>query len=513
MIIPIKGKCFGFGTKTALAVLCFAGLLWGCRAQKAEQPNIILIYADDLGYSDVSSIGQQFGNNFTETPNIDKFAGQGMNFTNAYAPAPICSPSRAALLTGKSPARLGFEFVTMKEGETYAWDDPSWVERFEGKDLIAPPFTMKLPLEEVTIAEALQGHGYATGIVGKWHIAPHHKRYLGWSPEFGPKQQGFEWAVETYGSHPYRFSIEGRTKNHYKEEGVYPVDSITTNAISFLKDHQKSKQPFFLYVSHYYVHTPIGDNVDWLIEKYMRKGNGKITRTAARYAAFVELLDHYVGQLLTAVDNLGLNDNTVVVFTSDNGGHPNYAYNFPFRGSKWNVYEGGIRIPMMIRWPDHIKAGSSSDIPVNQTDFMPTFVAMAGGAEPDSVARDKIDGTSILPLLEGSVQNELENRALLWHFPYYHPEGEAYTKAKDSIGVNDGQLSKTHPQSALRVGNYKLVYQYETDKVELYDLDKDIQEMVNIADKRPEVAKRLKHLLDQKLRESHARLPRSNKEQ
>lgn len=195
---------------------------------KNEKPNIILIYADDLVYSDLGCYRAKYGITFTETPNLDRLASEGMIFTYANAAAPICSPSRAALLTGKSPARQGFEFVTKYEGDTFAWDDESWIKKFEGKKLICPPYTTTLPLEEETIAEKLKAHGYVTGMVGKWHVAPHHKKYLGCSLSHGPGQQGFDWAAETFGAHTYGYTEKDKDMGYPNVE--YPEDELTNKA-------------------------------------------------------------------------------------------------------------------------------------------------------------------------------------------------------------------------------------------------------------------------------------------
>lgn len=479
-------------------------------AQNSEKPNIILIYADDLGYSDVAAFGKEYGYDFIETPNIDKLASQGMRFTSAYSPAPICSASRAAILTGKSPARLGFEFVTMGKGEQYNWEDEEWLDKFKDKSLICPPYTLSLPLEETTIAEALNKYDYTTGIVGKWHVAPHYKKYLGWSPTLGPLQQGFDWGKETFGAHPYQKSVEKKELEKYTEQGQFPVDSITEGAIQFLKEHQSDKNPFFLYVSHYYVHTPIGNNVEWLIKKYRKKAKGKkIPFKKIKYAAFVELFDHYVGQLLDEVDELSLAENTLVVFTSDNGGNPSFAYNGPYRGSKWNLYEGGVRIPMIARWPGKIEKASVCNVPLIQTDFFPTFIDLAGGSVKDFSSKDELDGISVKSLfLDKKVPKELKDRTFIWHFPYYHPEGERFYNAKKEIGVNDGYISQTRPQSSIRKNNQKLIYFYEDQNFEFYNLDDDKAESSEIKSKE---AEELKNELLTILKKKEARIPKQNK--
>ena len=485
---------------TGSSYLCGA-YIFASEFKRNEKPNIILIYADDLGYSDVSCYGEKYGNTFTETPNLDRLASEGMKFTNAYAAAPICSPSRAALLTGKTPARLGFEFVTKYEGETFSWDSASWKMKFEDKKLICPPYTTTLPLEEETIAERLKENGYFTGMVGKWHVAPHNKIYLGWSLTHGPNQQGFDWAAETFGAHPYGYS-----KNDKK--GEYPDDELTNKAIEFIG--MKHQKPFFLFASHYFVHTPIDNRLDWLIDKYKEKSiniNEDVPERVIQYAAFVDRLDHYVGQLLDAIDANGLAENTLVIFTSDNGGHPSFAFNRPFRGSKWNLYEGGIREPFIVRWPGIVKKGTICDVPVIQMDLVPTFNEICGNKNNSD---GEIDGISILPLFKGEKIHRIEERTLVWHFPFYHPEGGEYDKAKDGIGIEDREISKTKPQSSIRKGNYKLIYFYDSNKVELYDLREDIQESNDLSQSRPGDAAKLESELFNYLNKVNARFPRRN---
>jgi uncharacterized sulfatase len=470
-----------------------------------EKPNIVLIYVDDMGFSDISAYGSSHGQHLIETPNIDKLASEGKKFTNAYVAAPLCTPSRVGLLTGKTPARLNFEFVTKNEDENYSWDDPKWIDKWSAHRLLPPPFTLNLPLDEVTIAEALSEAGYETAISGKWHVATHYRHYKGWSPTHGPVQQGFDFAAETFGSHPYAHTVEQKEielKDY--ETGKYPVDELTNRAIDFIEeDHD---HPFFLFVSHYYVHTPIDTKAKWLIEKYRKKAGPDVSDERILYAAFVETLDFYIGQLLDAMASKNIQDDTIVVLTSDNGGHPEFAFNRPYRGSKWNLYEGGIRVPMIIRWPGIVKAGSESDLPISQIDFMPTFMEIA---KVDEGAR-KLDGISILPILrDGSLDDyEYNARSLYWHFPYYHPEGDAYNQAKRDIGIEDGYISRTTPQSAIRKGKLKLIYFYDEDRTELYDLSKDPSEQTDLSSVRPWDTNALKIELFEKLNDAGARFPR-----
>lgn len=461
---------------------------------KVSRPNIIHILIDDMGFADLGC----YGNDFCETPNIDRLAAQGLRFTSGYAAAPICSASRAAFLTGKTPARLGFEFVTKDMDEDIL---KGWNKRFSGKAVIPPPYTINLPLKEQTIAERLKEAGYATGITGKWHVAGHHDHYLGWSPTYGPKQQGFDWGREEFGSHPYGYAESDKNKFGTYEYGQFPEDALTSNAIEFIKGHKE--EPFFLFVSHYYVHVPLGTKCKWLLEKYEAKAAGKYSKKQIQYGAFVETLDHYVGQLLDALKESGLADNTLVALTSDNGGHPEFAFNAPLRGSKWNLYEGGIRVPMVVRWPNAVKAGTTCNVPVFSPDFMPTFCELA---DVTSDPTTPLDGASIVHLLKGVTPDKLTNRSLCWHFPYYHPE-KNFDSCPEKIGIEDGYISQTRPQAAIRKGTFKLIYFFEDGRRELYNLENDIGEQKNLVDELPEKTTTMTKTLLEYLQSVNARFP------
>jgi arylsulfatase A-like enzyme len=449
-----------------------------------KPPNILLILADDLAWADLGC----YGHPWHDTAAIDALADGGMRFTQGYAAAPICSASRAALLTGKTTARLGFEFVTKNE--------PGH-QQIEGEvPLQTPPFTLNLPLEERTIAERLAALDYQTAFFGKWHLNAHHQRYLGWSPTHGPLQQGFAIAEEDFGSHPYSWGR--RQPPATTIAGEFPADSMIDRAEQFVsQDHQR---PFFLIVSLFHVHTPVKTRCEWLLDNYADRvpADSPNRDQRLRYAAFVEELDHYVGNLLARLDEAGLADDTLVVFTSDNGGHPAFTANGPLRGSKWNLYEGGIRVPFVARWPGHIAPGSESDAPVVGYDLLPTFVALAGGQADDT------DGRNLSLILAGT--HYLQPRDLLWHFPYYHPE-RGYAKARETIGVDDFAVSKTRPHSAIRRDRYKLLQFYEDDRIELYDLQTDPGEQQDLSRSMPAICAELKTALHQRLQESHARLP------
>jgi len=469
---------------------CLVFLLWfvggvnGDPVAVRSQPNILFILADDLAWSDPGYAGHAWH----ETPHLDALAASGMVFTDAYAAAPICSASRASILTGKTTARLGFEFVTKNE--------PGFQKIDMVTPLKAPAFTLNLPLVEETIAEALSNLGYQTAFFGKWHLNAHYKKYLGWSPTHGPIQQGFEIAVENFGNHPYAWGKE--TPEPINDPGVFPKDSMVDAVCHFLE--QDHEVPFFAMASSFYVHTPVRTPCRWLLEKYgakiPRESPNRDKRIA--YASFLETLDHHVGRMLKALDASGQRENTLVVFTSDNGGHPEFTANGPLRGSKWNLYEGGIRVPFIAHWPGHTVAGSQSQLPVIGYDLLPTFVEVAGGDAPN------VDGVSLVPHVNDP--RRFMDRGLIWHFPYYHPE-KGYAKAIESVGLNDFEVSKTHPQSALRRGHYKLVYFYENERSELFDLQKDVSEQTDISGMFPELADSLTSDLMRELRGMNARFP------
>ncbi len=456
-------------------------------AEQALRPNIVFIMADDLGWSDLGC----YGNSLFETPHLDGLARQGLRLTQAYAPAPICSASRAAILTGKTPARLGFEFVTKNEPGFQPVEAP----------LRAPPFTLNLPLAEVTIPEVLRTVGYETAFFGKWHLNQHHQGYLGWSPTHGPKSQGFDVAEEDFGCHPYSYWSKKKQRELLAlPDGEFPADSMTERAERFLRtSHEK---PFFLMVSHFYVHTPVHTRVRWLYDRYSEKIDADNPRRdkLAHFGAMVSTLDHLVGRLLQTLDETGLADSTLVVFTSDNGGHPEYAGNAPLRGSKWNLYEGGIRVPFLVRWPGRVQPGTTSDAVVSAIDLLPTFADLSDAKSPKD-----IDGRSLRPLLMGD-DSLVSERTALWHFPYYHPE-RGFAEAPPEIGINDGVTSQTRPHSVWRSGPWKLVHFYENQRDELYHLPTDLSEQKNRSQSDPEITNRLRQQLETALRKSDARLP------
>ena len=475
--------------------LVFASIFGGLNANDAP-PSVVLILADDLGWSDLPA----YGHLWHRTPHLDALAASGIRFTSAYSAAPICSASRAGLLTGRTPAALQFEFVTKNEPGRQQIDFPV--------SLQTPPYTLNLPLRERTIAEALAERGYQTAFFGKWHLNQHYQRYLGWHPMLGPQQQGFAVAHEDFGSHPYRWGRQ--TPQPIQQDGQFDQDTMVDRAVEFLK--RGHEQPFFLMVSLFHVHTPVRSRLEWLKERFEQVIPGEAPARPKRvdYAAFVSELDHLVGRLLQTLNTTGQRENTLVLFTSDNGGHPEYTANSPLRGSKWNLYEGGIRVPMIAAWPAVIRAGGVCDTPVSALDLFPTFLEAAGD---QVVVMDRRSGQSrsILPELTGGSSKQ-KQRELYWHFPYYHPE-RGYAEALSQVGIDDFAVSRTVPQSAIRSGHDKLLYFHDDQHTELYNLADDPGESKNLAASHPELNMRLRKRLLELLGADRARFPQPQAQQ
>ncbi len=419
-------------------------------SKDSDRPNFILILIDDLGWKDVGFMGSDY----YETPNIDRLAGEGVIFTQAYANAPNCAPTRASLLSGQYSPRHGVYTVNSSER-----GEPRFrkIIPVANKTTLSPQIT--------TFAETLAANGYACASIGKWHLgkAPHH----------GPLTQGFDLNVGgNLAGHPESyFSPYKNPDLSDGPDGEYLTDRLTDEAIAFIKKNRK--KPFFLYLPHFAVHTPIQAKEN-LVKKYQHKtpGNGQ---NNPRYAAMVESVDQNVGRILAALDSNGLDQNTVVIFYSDNGGHGALTSMAPLRGSKGMLYEGGIRVPLAIRWPKRISAGSVCSEPVISIDFFPTFIDIANIKRP---ADQPLDGKSLLPLLTGEKQT-LDRKAIYWHFPAY-----LQSYAGDSPW-------RTTPVGAIRYGDWKLLEFFEDNRIELYNLQEDIGESNNLANSCPEKAKTL----------------------
>lgn len=461
----------------------FLSLAAGCAAVRrpawcAPAPgplNVVFILADDLGWADTGP----YGADLHETPHLDRLAAGAMRFTNAYAAAPVCSPTRASIMTGKHPARLHMTI----------WYEGSQRPP-QNRRLIPPVTNGDLPHEEVTIAEALKARGYATAHVGKWHLG---------SAGYYPETQGFDvniggtfWgAPPTYFS-PYRGTF-GNSEFRYVpglewgEPGEYLPDRFTTEALRVID--KSAGRPFFLNLCHHSVHTPIEGKAE-LTARYRDRIKPGMHHKNAAFAAMVRSLDDSVGRVLAKLDQSGLADRTVVIFTSDNGGFTGkfkgetVNSNHPLRSGKGSLYEGGIRVPLLIRWPGVTRPGSVSDEPVTSCDFYRTIAGMTG-AEAGAAA----DGVSIVPLLKDPAAS-LDRDALYFHYPHYY--------------------ETTSPVSAIRSREWKLLEYYEDGRLELYNLSRDPGEARNLASGMPQKAAELQARLRAWLDSVAAQKPRPN---
>lgn len=435
----------------------------GCREQPRLQnaPNIVLILIDDMGWRDLSC----YGSNFYETPNIDQLARQGMRFSAAYSASPICSPARAGLLTGLHPARLGLT---------------DWIPGRKPQpedELITPPSRDELPTDATTLAEALRPLGYTTASIGKWHLG---------SRGTDPRDHGFD--INIGGSdmgytpnyfHPYQ---RRRGVPHLAEggsEGEYLPDRLSQEASEFMRDN--AGRPFFLLLSHYAVHKPIQAKPE-LAARYEEKVSSGLGMDAG-YAAMVQSVDESVGNIMRTLDELNLADNTILVFTSDNGGLADVTSNGPLRAGKGHLYEGGIRVPLIVRRPGVVPANAHCDVPVTGLDLYPTLLDAIGAAAPAG-----LDGAALTPLLREDV-GTLPPRPLFWHFPHYGNQGN-------------------RPSSAVRLGPWKLIEFFEGQRWELYNLDEDLGEQNDLAASHPEKLRELQAVMESERRRMQASLPR-----
>jgi len=422
-----------------------------------RRPNIVFIFIDDMGWRDVGFMGSRY----YETPNIDRLAGQGMVFTNAYSNGPNCAPARACLLSGQYGPRHGvYTVASSSRGKS------------KQRKLIPIENTTDLDSNIVTIAEAIKPAGYVSASIGKWH--------LGNDPELGPVGQGFDVNVAGYSAgHPAKgyFVPYNNPELPDGPEGEYLTDRLTDEALNFIETNKD--QQFFLYLPHYAVHTPLQAKEE-LIEKYKTKP-GSNGQNNPKYAAMIESTDQGVGRILDKLDELGLAEDTIVFFFSDNGGVKNITSNQPLRGGKGMLYEGGIREPMAVRWPGVVKPGTTSETPVVGIDLFPTILEMAGVPTPEGKL---LDGESIVPLLK--MQGDFDREAIFWHFP-------AYLQGK-AEGARDPYF-RTRPAGAVRAGDWKLIEYFEDGDLELYNLKDDIGEQNNLVDTMPEKAAELHQLM------------------
>lgn len=468
----------------------------------SDQPNIVFFLIDDLGWTDLGC----FGSSFYETPNLDALAADSMLFTDAYASCPVCSPTRASIMSGKYPARVGVTNYIDWGGKHHP---------LKGR-LIDAPYHKELPQSEHSIAAALKDTGYQTWHVGKWHLG---------GPGYYPDEHGFdqniggcEWGMPING---YFSPWQIPTLPDDVPEGTYLTDYLTDRAINLIK--QRDDRPFFLNMWYYSVHTPIQAKESY-IEKYKEKrsamgleeipaneivGHAPFVREREDvirqrneqshpvYAAMVELLDENIGRIIQTLKEQGLYDNTVIVFTSDNGGLSTVpdpkgqqacgpTCNLPLKRGKAWMYDGGTRVAQMIRWPGHTRPGARCSVPVTSTDFYPTLLEMAG-ANP--LPEQHCDGVSLCPLLNGN--DIFKREAIYWHFPHYH-------RVSDS------------PGASVRAGDWKLIEFFDDNRTELYNLHDDIGETANCVESHPDKCQELKQLLTGWQTDIEAIMPTTN---
>jgi arylsulfatase A-like enzyme len=440
----------------------------------ASKPNIVFIFIDDMGWKDVGFMGSEY----YETPNIDQLANGGMIFNQAYANAANCAPTRACLLSGQYSPRHGlFTVAGSDRGKP------------ETRRIIPIKNTEKISLDKITIAEALKPVGYVGAAIGKWHIG------------HNPMLQGFDFGIDR-GQLDYPYG-------HWNPDSVYLTDHLTDVAVDFIQKNNPAKtgKPFFLYLSHHAVHTPIQAKAD-KVEKYIQKEEEGCHKNA-KYAAMIESVDESVAKVNAALEELGLSENTLVIFFSDNGGHGTFTCQKPLRGGKGMYYEGGIREPMFAYWPGKIVAGTTCDAPIISTDFYTTFLDLAGAEKPENYV---LDGKSIVPLLEG--KPTFDREAIFWHFPAYL---EAYAGLKED---SRDPVFRTRPVSVIRKGDWKLLQFHEewaldggfenietNNSVELYNLKNDIGESNNLCTIEVEKRNELLHDLQAWQKEINAPLP------
>ncbi len=430
---------------------------WTACAVAAEKPNVVFILADDLGYTDVAC----YGSKFYETPHIDRLAAQGMRLLNHHH-CQNCTPTRAALMSGQYGARTGVYTV----GGTGRFDTSM-------RPLVPVENVTELPLDRATVAQQLKLAGYATGMFGKWHI--------GQKGDYRPGKRGFDEAIVTMGKH-YDFVTEPRVSY---PKGQYLADFLTDRAVDFIRRHKDG--PFFLYLPHFGVHSPYDAKKEWVAKFKDKPAAGGHHDPV--YAAMIASVDESVGRVMATLDELKLAERTVLIFASDNGGVGGYfregimkrsgdvTDNAPLRSGKGSLYEGGTRVPLIVRWPGVTAAGSSCGTPTIHVDLFPTLLELASAPRPPQA----LDGVSLVPLLRAA-DATLPREAIFQHFPGYLGAGE--------------NTWRTTPVSLIQAGDWKLMEFLEDGRLELYNLRDDIGETQNLATAQPQKASELKGRLD-----------------
>ncbi len=436
----------------------------------AAKPNVIFILADDLGYTDVAT----FGSRYYETPNLDKLAAQGTKLTNHHH-CQNCQPTRAALMTGQYGPRTGV--YTVGATSRFEW---------QSRPLRPVENVTELPLDRTLIAQSMKGAGYATAMFGKWH--------LGQDQAHHPAQRGFDEAIVSMGEH---FNFKTSPVTPYAE-GTYLADFLTDKAVDFIQRHKDA--PFFLYLPHYGVHSPHEAKAEWIAHFKDKPPVGGHKNPI--YAAMIASVDESVGRIMATLDELKLADNTVLIFASDNGGVGGYERegvqggsitdNAPLRSGKGSLYEGGTRVPFIVRWPGLTKPGTLCGVPTTHVDLFPTLLEIAGASAP---ANQVLDGESLVPLFKDSASS-LKRPSIFQHFPGY-------------LGASGGTW-RTLPVATLITGDWKLMEFMEDQHLELYNLQADIGEKSNLASAQPEKAKELQAQLHAWQTSVGAKMPTKN---
>lgn len=432
-----------------LLVIAFVQACSPSKSLDERPPNIVFILSDDQAWNHMAYLELGEISNFYETPNIERIANEGIYFTDAYAANPVCSPSRASIMTGKNPARL--HLTNYIPGGVFPY-----------APIIGPPMARFLSMDEKIMPEYLKELGYVTGHFGKWHLSPD-RQYDQPGRFFDPQHRGFDDVL---------LNVKPEA-NHDPFDDPHHVESITQRTISFIE--QNKDQQFFAYVSHHVVHRPLIEEPD-LIKKYEDKPEANNPANNPIMGAMVERMDDGIGRILDKLDELNLTENTIVIFFSDNGGLSTLQAQDPLRGGKSMVFEGGIRIPFAVRWPGVITTGSHSSTPVISDDLLPTILDMVGYNKPVS----DFDGVSLVPLI--TIGTEPDREALYWHYPHYHHHGY-------------------QPSAAIRMGDYKLIEWFEEtewgrpNQVNLFNLSDDLGELNDISDEMPELANSMRKKL------------------
>jgi arylsulfatase A-like enzyme len=441
--------------RNAVALSCLFVVVALCQgvAGASERPNVLFIFLDDFGWRDAGFMGSDF----YETPNLDALADRGMVFSNAYAGAANCAPSRACLLSGQySPRHEIYNVGTTRRGDRRH----SRLMHVPGTDTLRPDIR--------TWAHCVREAGYRTGTIGKWHLSDDPLPY-GFDFNFAGTHSGSppRGYYPPHGSIP---ELSGAPKDEYL------TNRLTDEAIDFIR--ADSEKPWFLYLTHFAVHTPIQGEPE-LVQKYQRKAPGQLHNHPVM-AAMIESVDVGVGRIVEAIDQLGQTEGTIIVFTSDNGGYGPATSMKPLKGYKGTYYEGGVREPMFIVWPGVTQPGSRCDTPVINVDLFPTFCEMTGADLPGQ----PLDGISLRPLLDQGSTETSDSRSLYWHFPAYLQSYQRFDEQRDV-------LFRSRPCSIIRNGKWKLHEYFEDGGLELYDLEADPGESTNLAESHPAETKRL----------------------